>query len=162
MGRESNFWSYIQKNMKKRWDASRHEDCVGHGVPDVSYGMQGINGWIELKAMPAYPKRTATKVRIHHFTDCQRRWLTSRGSAGGYCWVLLRIERDYLLFHWRDAWKVGEVDKAALRNLAHKRWTGSINWDELVAALTDDSDFHAIMEAGRQPLTKPLDAPGLF
>ena len=46
---EKNLWRYVRKGMAEHWDATRHEDRVTPGVPDVSFRVGGRNGWLELK-----------------------------------------------------------------------------------------------------------------
>lgn len=128
---ESGFWSYIEKGMKGRWDASRHEDLLGLGVPDVSFGCGGQNGWIELKYLPKFPKRPATPVKIRHYTNEQKIWLRKRGKAGGSTWLFLRIEKEFLLFHWTKCREVGKLPIGELREIARARWVNRIKWDEL-------------------------------
>ncbi len=93
---EESMWTYIRTRMGKSWDAQRHEDKNSLGIPDVSYGINGINGWIELKNIDKYPKRG--KIRLTHFTREQRFWLKNRQKYGGNCWLLLRIAQDFFIF----------------------------------------------------------------
>lgn len=53
-----------------------HEDRYSLGIPDVSYGRDGINGWIEFKW-----EKT-------QFERSQPRWLRDRALAGGHVFVL--------------------------------------------------------------------------
>ena len=95
---ESTFWQTLSKGMRGRWHAQRHEDVAGVGIPDVSYGLRGADGWLELKVLPDWPVRPSTIVRIHHFTSAQRAWLKLRGSAGGgRCFLFLRVQDEFLL-----------------------------------------------------------------
>lgn len=96
----SQMWRDIQQateGLKRegRWHACRHEDSATVGVPDVSYGLDGRNGWIELKSVPRWPRKAP--VRIRDLTVHQVRWLEKRGEAGGCCWLLLSVGRDYIL-----------------------------------------------------------------
>ena len=108
--RESALWSTLKRGMGKKWDATRHEDAAAVGVPDVSYGLRGYNGWIELKCLDKMPKDPGAIVKINHFTPLQRHWLMTRGKAGGLCWFLLKIENveEYLLFNWTELALVGK------------------------------------------------------
>jgi len=98
----SQIWRDIQRTMRDlqregRWHACRHEDSVTIGVPDVSYGLDGQNGWIELKSVPDWPIRGAIKIR--DLTYHQVRWLEDRGQAGGSCWLLMSVRKDYVLMN---------------------------------------------------------------
>jgi penicillin-binding protein-related factor A (putative recombinase) len=116
--------------MEKSWDAVRHEDRLSAGVPDVSYGINHINGWIELKSLNAWPKNPLTIVQIPGFTEQQRAWLQNRGQKGGWCWLLIRVERTYLIFSWQKVHLIGTLNKAQMRYTATHVWDSSINWAE--------------------------------
>ncbi len=107
------------------------------GCPDVNY----VEGWIELKWLRAWPKREATPVTIDHFTRAQRRWLCKRYMAGGNAWMLLQVQREWLLFTGRDAKDyVGFLTRKGLYKVARARWTAGINKEGLIACLQRDWD----------------------
>ena len=85
---ETTFWSLIQSKMSPYWAAQRHEDKHTKGIPDVSYSMNGVNGWIELKTVEV---SNAGKVNIPHFTTEQRQWLKRHGRRGGHCFLFVEI-----------------------------------------------------------------------
>lgn len=132
---EAALWAHLRRKLRGRWDAQRHEDILARGVPDVSYGARGVQGWIELKYLDAWPARGGV-VRIPHYTREQRLWLRFRGEAGGRCFLLLRVGREHLLFDWRGAQVVGEVDYGAHRRTAIRAWERGIDADELLEELT--------------------------
>jgi hypothetical protein len=88
-------------------ELQRHEDRYSLGVPDVSYSALQVNGWIELKECHEWPVRSETVLRIKHYTEDQRGWLFRHGERGGYCWLLLQVGKDYLLFNHLQAQGVG-------------------------------------------------------
>ena len=135
MGIESGLWKYLKRGMTGRWDAQRHEDETTPGIPDVSFGLKKVQGWIELKALDSWPARDRTPVRFKHLTEYQRRWLKKRGEAGGRCWLFVRVERMYLLIHWSNVQYVGELPREDLINLAHASWHGSVDWDSMEVIL---------------------------
>lgn len=57
----------------------RHEDKYETGIPDMSYGKDGINGWIETKWL---------KLR---FEPKQPLWLSKRAQTGGSVFVILGL-----------------------------------------------------------------------
>lgn len=132
---ESTLWGYVKRGMGNCWHATRHEDVLNKGVPDVSFGYQGINGWIELKSLKAWPKRENTIVRLPKFTMVQRIWLMRRQRSGGNCWILLRVGREYLLISAVRAALVGKVPKRTLEHVAHKVWKGRVDWSEFLYLL---------------------------
>lgn len=127
---ERSLWLYLKNGMKNSWDATRHEDRLSPGVPDISYGINHINGWLELKAINAWPKNPMTIVRIQGFTNQQKAWLFNRGCMGGHCWLLIRVERTYLLFSWLQVNLIGTLVKSQMRSIAEGMWDNSINWVE--------------------------------
>ena len=137
MGKESNLWRYIKGGMRKMWHATRHEDGEP-GTPDVSYGAEGVNGWIELKVLDSWPKRPDTVVQFKHLTPWQTRWLQTRGDHGGHCFLFVRIESEYLIFKWENVHLLGTLNERELKAFAIRVWTGSVNFGELRDMLTSD------------------------
>ena len=107
------------------------------GCPDVSY----IGGWLELKWLRSWPKRAETPVTIEHFTVAQRRWLNKHCSLGGKAWLLLQVQREWLLFTGFNAkYAVGFETREGLYRAARARWTNGINKEGLIICLQRDWD----------------------
>lgn len=94
----------LEKNLWSRFRACttwahliRVENWAENGTPDVNGCWQGKEFWVELK-VAELPKREITPVAVPHFTEDQRRWLHNRSVAGGNAYLLLQVEREYLLF----------------------------------------------------------------
>ncbi len=117
----------------KPLDAKRVENRVGMGTPDVNY----IHGWIELKQQDKWPKRASTVVRLHHdLTKEQRIWINRRDKLGGIVYVLLQVDRDYLLFRGSEAASIlGQATQAELRKAALHVWTAATMTAELLTCL---------------------------
>lgn len=137
MSTESNLWRYLKKKIGKEWDATRHEDLIGSGVPDVSFGYRGNNGWIELKYLKKFPVRATTRIRIPHLTGAQCNWLINRNVKGGNCWILIQIANEYFLFPvigiryiWHHKFTAEQFRKGATGH-----WVGSIDKDEFLRIL---------------------------
>jgi hypothetical protein len=119
---EQALWHFLRGHLKDEgghWH--RVENLLDRGTPDVDWACWGCEGWIELKELPEWPKRKDTIVRIPHFSDDQRQWLTTRGNARGRVHLLLRIvrPRTYLLFDWLTAaMYVGRVPRIELEHYA--------------------------------------------
>ena len=60
------------------FDTHHHVDN-DNGVPDLSYGKNGINGFLEIK----YGPTRRTKIRAS-----QAKWLSKRALSGGYCFLV--------------------------------------------------------------------------
>lgn len=81
------------------------------GTPDVNF----VEGWVELKQLPEWPKKEATPVAVPHFTPQQRIWLLKRARAGGNIWLLLQVEKEWLLLDGATASEyLGRVPKSEL------------------------------------------------
>jgi len=125
------------KIMGTRWDAQSIEDRYSTGVPDLSYGAGGLNGWIELKQIKAWAKRNDTPMRPEHYTAEQVNWLSVRGKKGGSCFVMVKIGADdYFIFTWPWARQVkAGMDKAGYMAHCEMHWKGSIDPEELLNIL---------------------------
>lgn len=124
--------------MRGRWRAQRLEDKLSEGIPDLCYAIKGQRGlgFIELKHQHAWPKRTTTPLRLKRYTQEQRIWLRCMGAWADRCFLLLQVDREYFIFHWPEAQKVGELTREELYECARATWKGSINYDELTEILT--------------------------
>ena len=74
-------------------DAHRIENKIELGTPDVNY----LNGWIELKYKSRWPVKGGI-LAVPHFTALQRRWLCRRQTAGGRAFLLLKVNKEWILF----------------------------------------------------------------
>lgn len=103
---EQLMWDYLSGVMRGRWDAQRHEDKYSDSIPDVSFARGGVDGWLELKIIPAWPKKANTPINLSHLRPGQVNWLEDRGRAGnGACYLLLAVgptpsKAEWLLVHW--------------------------------------------------------------
>jgi len=138
---EATLRNYIRKGLHAKGVlTTHHEDALNAGVPDLSYSGGGVHGWIELKWLEAWPKRTDTIVRIAHYTKEQKHFLLSRGRAGGRCWLLLRVGREHLLFNYEQAQTVGARSRELTTYEATEHWpTGPLNFYQLTTLLTQRS-----------------------
>jgi len=139
---EATLWVYVRKNMRGRWSAQRHEDSISRGIPDVSYALEGADGWIELKSLDRWPVRAGTPVRVG-MTPEQVAWLETRGDAGaGRCFVLIRVGREHLLVRWHRCRSLLRVDLSSdeVLDLAEVAWEVGIDWDELTFFLKKEGN----------------------
>jgi hypothetical protein len=132
---EQKMWDYISDKMRGRWNAQRHEDELSNSVPDVSYGIRGRDGWIELKTIEAWPKRESTKINLPHLRPGQVNWIEDRARNGnGRCWLLLMVgatpgDAEWLLFppdHVRAVYNRAWNREQMLGNCLHCRSSASL------------------------------------
>jgi hypothetical protein len=64
------------------------------GTPDINF----VEGWMELKYMPEWPRKASTLVKFPKFSTQQRVWLVKRSVRQGNCFVFLQVKNLYLLF----------------------------------------------------------------
>jgi hypothetical protein len=145
---ETKLWHHVRDRLRKRCEArgiwlylTRVENAISTGHPDVEYCIEGAAGVIELKQIPAWPKRSETKVRVKHYTQAQRDDLKERHVAGGRAFVLLRVGEpgdlttEYLLLRTPWCLLLGGVDAKTLRGISERVWRGVVNADELIEEL---------------------------
>ena len=96
-----------------------------HGTPDVSYGRDNINGWIEFKW------GLNAELRVS-----QRIWLDKRSLTGGHCFVLWGTSGWVFLIPWVPFTRLSRLTTNALAGVSHQRWDIKGDyWEELADAL---------------------------
>jgi hypothetical protein len=115
------------------YDAVSVENRAYPGTADVNY----VEGWVELKWMPRWPRGCEIDpVRVKHFTPQQRVWLRRRWRRGGNVYLLLQAGQDWLLFAGDVAADLlGKVPRPVLVENALAHWKG-LNEQELKTWLT--------------------------
>ncbi len=129
-------WQNLRDWIGGLWDAQRHEEKFASGIPDVSFGAAGVGGWIELKVLPKWPALDKP-VKIEHLTPQQKNWLWLRGNAAGRCWLLLKIQKEWLLFDHQTQRDIGKMTQMDMRKRARKVWTGLPPREDFLAAVTE-------------------------
>lgn len=114
-------------------DARPIENKLGSGTPDVNIA----TGWIELKWLRKWPVRPETCVRIDHFTKQQRIWLKRRWSVNQSSWVILQVQKEWMLFegHVAAEW-LGRENRENTIARARRYWPNGLNEQELIECLT--------------------------
>lgn len=137
---ESQLWKAFKgavHGVDPRAHLVRVENSILEGHSDVDYCIQGAGGVVELKRLPAWPRRPATPVRFRHYTRQQKNFLAARWGAGGRAWLLAQVADEYLLIPMPRAYIVGELPAEDLRAVAAGHWRRRIDGDELVRLLRD-------------------------
>ena len=121
--------SLMWKDLKKVSDAdmTRHEDKLNLGIPDVSYGLDGVNGWIELKQYDRWPSDPQEPLPFRNLKPLQRRFLRKRGRAGGHCFILLRVgnkrkDYEFYLISWKHVTLLGELTREEIGEKCVHAW----------------------------------------
>lgn len=129
---ESNMRSKVLAALRSL-DAQAVENPINPGTPDVNY----VEGWIECKQLPNWPKTAEFEpVKIKHFTPQQRVWLKMRAKRKGVVYFLLKVKNEWLLFNGIDAAEhVGTMTRPQLRELAVKCWDNGLKDKELLSWL---------------------------
>jgi hypothetical protein len=125
-------------------------EACWRGTADVSYVgthqpapgpcfVDKVEGWIELKQLPSWPKRGGV-VSLPEFEPQQRIWLRQRWAAGGDASLLLRVgngrKAEWLLFTGPVAAEhVGKVGRVDLYERAHARSEGYLSGSWLASSL---------------------------
>lgn len=124
---ESDTWKKLRP-LLKGLDPVRVENLVCPGTPDV----ECLAGWVELKYLPAWPKRPDSIVQLKHFTTVQRAWIIRRVLSGGRCFVVLRVDNEWLLFEGMQAAKfLGVVSRQILYDVSLCHWAQKPDKTEL-------------------------------
>lgn len=127
-------WQRIREHLKPL-HAQRIESECTPGFPDVEF----IGGTLELKYEDHWPKRDTTNLNVRSLSKNpnQRAWWKKRASMGGNVWVLLRVEKDWLLFEGEVAAEVlCNCTKDELFEHAHSAWMGKLNGKQLCQTLS--------------------------
>lgn len=91
MGKEQNLWQRLKPHLDEAFFCTRVENMVADGMPDVDLTCRktGRQLKVELKSVPALPKRDTTRV----FGDgglraSQVAWIYGRAIVGSPIWIV--------------------------------------------------------------------------
>jgi hypothetical protein len=96
---EKAFWAnHVRKALHQPPSsvAWKIQDMYNAGLPDVAYIIDGRTGFLELKRVPAWPKRASSLVPLAATRE-QRRQLLEGREAGGACFLLLSVGKEWFL-----------------------------------------------------------------
>lgn len=109
--------STLFKRLKKAtpgFDWTRHEDKLTSGIPDASYGFEGVGGWVELKTYDCWPRNPEQPLRFHDLKPTQVNWAIRRGRKQRRVWFLVAVADDWFLIRWKYARQLGRMTRAEL------------------------------------------------
>jgi hypothetical protein len=110
---ESNLFKRLKK-ATPGFDWTRHEDKLTSGIPDASYGFEGVGGWVELKTYDAWPRNPADPLRFSDLKPTQVNWAIRRGRKQRRVWFLVAVANDWFLIRWMHARKLGRLTREEL------------------------------------------------
>lgn len=135
-GPESKLWQRMKDNLAGKWDAQRHEDKSAIGVPDVSFGARGVQGWIELKSWPEMKCSFNDKVYFKKLKKTQRQWLKRRHRNGKRCFAFIQVGWKYFLFRADQLNDIDGKTTGELEEIAYGFWSKRVDWTELLELIT--------------------------
>jgi hypothetical protein len=92
---EADFKAMVIRGLEfSGFHTQKHEDRYGLGIPDLSYGVKWVNGWIEFKWASWQLERT------------QPRWLRQRALSGGHTFLLRGDPDGITLVEWTSMTKI--------------------------------------------------------
>lgn len=100
MSSERALWNLVRERLAPFGRLERIENRLGVGFPDVLYCLRGVTGLLELKHEPWWSNdRMAGPVlrSVRSLKPEQVAWGQRWHAAGGHVYMLLQVERDYLL-----------------------------------------------------------------
>lgn len=135
--RENVLKKYLLRIMGTRWDVQSHEDQFSEGIPDLSFGCKGVNGWIELKQIAKWPSNFEGLAKSKKYTPEQVNWLMKRGRKAAHCFIIIKVGRDeYFLFDHTSARNIrAGMTQRQYYIRSRKQWKGSINPNSLIKEL---------------------------
>ncbi len=97
---EISFWDKVRKAFNDRPHTRArklHAGMFDEGLPDAIYVVDGVQGLLELKYVPAWPKRESTTVPCG-LTVNQREWMADWVAHAGRAHLLLGVADEWFLF----------------------------------------------------------------
>lgn len=136
---EQQFSKSLMRELKKWGHATRIENITAIGMPDVSYCINGTEGFIENKWRLGWPHNKEGIVTLPKFTVQQRLWISDRARAGGRVHVLLYVQTPVMsLYVFDGAWAaehLGRTTRDAMRDSAQMYCERTFDWPRIVHAL---------------------------
>lgn len=114
---ESNLFKRLKK-ATPGFDWTRHEDKLTSGIPDASYGAEGVGGWVELKTYDAWPRSASQPLKFTDLKPTQVNWAIRRGRKQRRVWFLVAVADDWFLIRWKYARQLGKLTREELMSLS--------------------------------------------
>lgn len=124
---EATFWAKVRKAFNNRPHARArklHAGMFDEGLPDAIYVVDGVQGLLELKYVPAWPAREATTVPCG-LTVNQREWMADWVAHAGRAHLLLGVAQEWFLFDVPTSADV-RYDRLAFQGQRAERRAGTL------------------------------------
>jgi len=143
MGLEATSWSWLRDGVQKTLPAfsllERVENGVVVGMPDVNYVIRGVEGWIELKAVPLPARDSTAVLGAEGLNIDQINWALKRVSVNGRVFTFISAAPYRWLVDGVHARTVNQWTRDELcmkaRYWYDDKWDASC-WRRLINALT--------------------------
>ena len=98
---EQKLYDWLRRTIGPAAFIERVENRVKRDTPDlyIAEATRGLRGWVELKVLPAFPRRATTPVRLPHWTSGQRYWANRHSLHGGQCWLVVQVQEEVYVFN---------------------------------------------------------------
>ena len=98
---EQRLYDWFRRTIGPAAFIERVENRVKRDTPDlyIAEATLALRGWVELKVLPAFPKRATTPVRLEHWTTGQRYWANRHSLHGGQCWLVVQVQEEVYVFN---------------------------------------------------------------
>lgn len=151
---ESDTWDHLRNAMDGLWHVQRHEDKWSTGIPDLSFGVRGVSGWIEMKFLSELTVEQYHRFDFDfaHFRSDQRNWLTARGDhTHNRVYVFLQlgtgVSRAFYLWRWPELKAVlGKKRFSAVEATALGVWPGRVIPGEFVRAIVTNNRLSQLIK----------------
>ncbi len=115
------FESKLFKRLKRAtpgFDWTRHEDKITSGIPDCSFGADGVGGWVELKTYDSWPRNPEDPLQFHDLKPTQVNWAIRRGRKQRRVWFLVSVSEEWFLIRWKYARQLGRLNRQQLLEIS--------------------------------------------
>ena len=110
-------WNSLRGSLPAGCHATRIENNIGSGFPDVHYTYLETSGTIELKSADRLPMRKAG------LRKSQIDWITAETEAGGIVWVLIQHKKTIFVLRGHFADRINQLNLAQLAEYASAQWS---------------------------------------
>ena len=110
-------WNSLRGWLPAGCHATRIENDIGSGFPDVHYTYRETSGTIELKSADRLPMRKAG------LRKSQIDWIIEETEAGGLVWVLIEHKKMYYVLRGLYADRINDMDETEIAEKALAQWS---------------------------------------